>query len=86
MNPGAAKDSELKQTLKDAGLSVSSSNASLLIEPWLNLKDDGTPYKVFTPFYKKALSKVNLDSVLSAEPNPSSSRQNLRPTGSTLWS
>ena len=65
------RDSELKQALKDAGLSVSSSNASLLIEPWLNLKDDGTPYKVFTPFYKKALSKgINLDSVLSAEPNP----------------
>ena len=65
------RDSELKQALKDAGLSVSSSNASLLIEPWLNLKDDGTPYKVFTPFYKKALSKgINLDSVLSAEPIP----------------
>ena len=65
------RDSELKQTLKDSGLSVSSSNASLLIEPWLNLKDDGTPYKVFTPFYKKALSKgINLDPVLSAEPTP----------------
>ena len=67
------RDSELKQTLKDSGLSVSSSNASLLIEPWLNLKDDGTPYKVFTPFFRKAMSKgIALDPVLSAAPAPES--------------
>ena len=28
-------------------------NASLLWEPWNIHKQDGTPYKVFTPFYKK---------------------------------
>lgn len=65
------RDSELKQTLKNSGLIVTSSNASLLIEPWLNLKDDGTPYKVFTPFYKKAMSNgINLEPILSAEPTP----------------
>lgn len=30
----------------------------LLNEPKAVLKDDGTPYTIFTPFYKKALSKV----------------------------
>ena len=65
------RDRELKQTLKNSGLIVTSSNASLLIEPWLNLKDDGTPYKVFTPFYKKAMSNgINLEPILSAEPTP----------------
>ena len=28
-------------------------NGSLLWEPWTTLKKDGTPYKVFTPYFKK---------------------------------
>lgn len=34
-------------------LELQSYNASLLWEPWETLKQDGTPYKVFTPFFKK---------------------------------
>ena len=65
------RDIRLKRALKETGLSVTSSNASLLVEPWLNLKDDGTPYKVFTPFYRRAMSKgIDLASVLSAASNP----------------
>lgn len=50
------RDTALKQALRDAGLEVNSHNASLLFEPGTLVKDDGTPYKVFTPFYKQALA------------------------------
>ncbi len=37
---------------------VNSFNGSLLWEPWEVLKENGTPYKVFTPYYKRGcLSK-----------------------------
>lgn len=48
-----ARDKTIKQTLKDDGYEVKSFNGSLLWEPWDTHKDDDTPYKVFTPFYKK---------------------------------
>lgn len=48
-----ARDTKIKERLKSAGVDVESSNGSLLWEPWMIEKDDGTPYKVFTPFYRK---------------------------------
>lgn len=47
------RDQRIKEKLKKAGTAVKSFNGSLLWEPWEPLKADGTPYKVFTPFYKK---------------------------------
>ena len=47
------RDSNIKNTLSELGISVNSFNGSLLREPWKTNKDDGTPYKVFTPFYRK---------------------------------
>ena len=47
------RDQRIKEKLKAAGLNAKSFNGSLLWEPWEPLKADGTPYKVFTPFYKK---------------------------------
>lgn len=47
------RDHILKQLLTDQGIRVESYNGSLLWEPWTIKKTDGTPYKVFTPFYKK---------------------------------
>jgi len=47
------QDSELKLTLENLNIKVHSLNGSLLCEPWQTLKQDNTPYKVFTPFYKK---------------------------------
>ncbi|MCP4880176.1 MAG: deoxyribodipyrimidine photo-lyase, partial [Gammaproteobacteria bacterium] len=47
-----ARDTALKQHLQAKGVSVISSNGSLLWEPWQISKNDGTPYKVFTPFYR----------------------------------
>lgn len=48
-----ARDKDIKQSLIDDGVVVDTFNASLLWEPWTTLKDDGTPYKVFTPYYRK---------------------------------
>lgn len=51
------RDKQIKEAHKD--LDVQSFNGSLLWEPWKALKDDGTPYKVFTPYYrKKCLQKA----------------------------
>jgi deoxyribodipyrimidine photo-lyase len=48
-----SRDKRIKQTLKTAGIEVHSFNGSLLWEPWEVSKGDGTPYKVFTPFFRK---------------------------------
>ena len=48
-----ARDSRIKDRLKAEGIEVQSFNGSLLWEPWDVKKDDGTPYKVFTPFYRR---------------------------------
>lgn len=47
------RDKEIKAAMKDKGIEAETFNAALLWEPWEVLKDDGTPYKVFTPFYRR---------------------------------
>lgn len=48
-----ARDIQIKKFLQDQNINVQSFNGSLLIEPWDCKKDDGTHYKVYTPFYKQ---------------------------------
>ena len=48
-----ARDKKIKSFLQQDGVDCESFNGSLLWEPWTVLKDDGTPYKVFTPFYRR---------------------------------
>ena len=50
---GIETDTALKAALSDQGISVVSENGALLWEPWEVKKADGTPYRVFTPFYRK---------------------------------
>ncbi len=47
------RDTAIKAALTEHGIGVESDNASLLWEPWEVLKQDGTPYRVFTPYYRK---------------------------------
>ena len=47
------RDKEIKRNFEDKNVAVESFSASLLWEPWTISKDDGTTYRVFTPFYKK---------------------------------
>ncbi len=46
------RDSNIKNSLLEIAVNVYSFNGSLLAEPWNTLKKDGTPYRVFTPFWK----------------------------------
>ncbi|MCL4108025.1 UNVERIFIED_CONTAM: hypothetical protein GTU68_017053 [Idotea baltica] len=45
------RDEEIKSSLKSLVM-VESFNGSMLFEPWEILKGDGTPYRVFTPYWK----------------------------------
>ena len=44
------RDKRIKSTLIE--LNPKSFNASLMVEPWDTVKADGTPYRVFTPFWR----------------------------------
>ena len=69
------RDSAIKKTLQANGTAVSSENASLLWEPWTIHKQDQTPYKVFTPFYRKGC----LAAAPPREPLPAPTRLACRP-------
>ena len=52
--PAAIKrDAHLRQVFEQQGCEVSTHKAALLREPLEHLKKDATPYRVFTPFWKK---------------------------------
>lgn len=52
------RDKKLKENLNNLDIKIKSYNGSLLWEPWTVTKLDGSPYKVFSPFYKNGcLSK-----------------------------
>ncbi|MDC0492404.1 DNA photolyase family protein [Candidatus Pseudothioglobus singularis] len=67
------RDTKIKSALESKGISVFTYNGSLLWEPWTIKKDDGTPYKVFTPFYRKGC----LNSEEPRRPLPKVSTSNL---------
>ncbi len=46
------RDTSIKKILRNKDIETKSFNGSLLFEPWENLKKDGTPYRVFTPYWK----------------------------------
>ncbi|TKS54053.1 deoxyribodipyrimidine photo-lyase [Luteimonas yindakuii] len=49
-----ARDTIIKGALRRAGLRAESFNGSLLFEPWEVETAQGDPYRVFTPFWKRA--------------------------------
>lgn len=88
-----ARDKEIKAALKDKGAEVETFNAALLWEPWEVLKDDGTPYKVFTPFYRKgclsrpppSLPQAAPDTIPLADHNDSSRLEDLALLPAIQW-
>lgn len=52
-----ARDTELKTSLQRLGIDVQSFNGSLLHEPWEVATDSGTPFKVYTSYWRASLSK-----------------------------
>ena len=64
------RDALIKVNLKTRGIEAHTFSGSLLWEPWTIKKDVGTPYKVFTPFYRKGcLNSVEPRSPLSTPEN-----------------
>ena len=56
---GAVRDTDaaLKTQLRAAGIEVASFQSSLLFEPWTITTGEGTPFKVFTPFWRACLDR-----------------------------
>ena len=54
-----ARDVEVKQQLRADGLVAESFNGSLLREPWEIQNGSGHPYRVYTPFRRRALEKLD---------------------------
>ncbi len=52
------RDKKIKEFLQKNGVEVHSANCSLLWEPWTIKNGSGSPYKVFTPFYRKGCLKA----------------------------
>lgn len=75
------RDKRIKELLQEQGTPARSFNASLLWEPWQVLKEDQTPYKVFTPYFRRGCMKA----APPALPLPAPSRLDL-PDPQTLHS
>lgn len=61
-----AKDETIKARLTELGTAVTSFNSHLLGEPWQHNKADGTPYKVFTPLWKRFRASYEVPLPLAA--------------------
>ncbi len=67
------RDAAIKRGLREQGLLAESHNGYLLFEPWELATQQGGPYKVFTPFWRNALTRWRLPAlcdVPSALPSP----------------
>ncbi len=51
-----ARDAKIKTALLKSGFIADSFNSALLFEPWTLKTQSGTPYQVFTPFWKACLA------------------------------
>src|SRR5581483_11924225 len=60
-----ARDAAIERALRSQGLEVQCFNSSLLQEPWEIRNQSGRPFKVFTPYWKHCLGKLD-----HAEPLP----------------
>ncbi len=76
---GIKRDSRIKSALKEQNLNVQSFNATLLYDPTKIKNKSGTPFKVFTPFWKHLRTvdlpkerPVDLDSLKSVKKFPKS--------------
>lgn len=47
------RDTQIKSLLREQGVEARSFRAAVLFEPWELLKDDGEPYRVFTPYWRR---------------------------------
>ena len=79
-----ARDSDIKSQLKQLDIEVLSCNGHLLWEPMQVLKKDNTPYKVFTPYYRKGCLTRAEPRYPQRIPQPINWSFNASPTQSTI--
>jgi deoxyribodipyrimidine photo-lyase len=60
-----ARDTRIKEALRERGIAVHSHNAALWSEPWQIATQQGDPYRVFTPYWRSLRQQLSL-----AEPLP----------------
>ncbi len=65
------QEKQLEGALEKAGIEAKSFNGSLLWEPWEITKKDGTPYRIYTPFFKKGCLKAAPPRSLLSKPHTS---------------
>ena len=58
---GRRRDARVRDALAGAGIEFVEADSPYAVNPGTVLKDDGTPLKVFTPFYKRWMTHVSLD-------------------------
>ena len=75
----ASGDSAIKAELLAAGIGVHTSNGAYLYDPAEVTKVDGTPYRVFTPFYRHVLKNWTPRDPLPAPPGLKLDRENAPP-------
>ncbi len=63
-----ARDANIKARLRDDGIDARSFNAALLVEPWEIATATGSPYRMFTPFWRRARARLEPRPPLSAPP------------------
>lgn len=72
------RDQSIKSLLKGMGVEATSFNASLLFEPWTIANQQGSFFKVFTPFWKHCLRQP-VEEVVDSETGLKSSNLSLEP-------
>ncbi len=55
-----ARDTRIKSALREEGIEVHSHNAALWCEPWQITTQQGDPYKVFTPYWRKLRAQLQV--------------------------
>jgi deoxyribodipyrimidine photo-lyase len=63
-----ARDTEIKSTLRAAGIVADSVGGALLTEPWQTLNQSGTPYQIFTSYWKSVRAKLTTAAPLATPP------------------
>ena len=61
-----ARDQSIKAALRGRGIEVHSFNGTLLHEPWEIKTGSGTPYRVFTPYWRNCRERLRLAEPSSA--------------------
>ncbi|MBK6378181.1 MAG: deoxyribodipyrimidine photo-lyase [Xanthomonadales bacterium] len=56
----SARDTQIKQGLRSDGIEAHSSKANILFEPWEIRTGQEQPYRVFTPFWRKARAQLQV--------------------------